>query len=140
MNADEILGRIRQTLDLPGSRQGVESAAGVEKAPARPSCETELARLAANIDLLRRETQNVGCVPQGYPGPLNLAMKSIHRLLPWYTRPIRAHAECSAAVAEANLQLLNTIVQAQQQIAARLEQLEDEVRGLRGGSLPSDRP
>lgn len=140
MNADEILGRIRQSLDLPGSRQAAEGAAGVEKAPARPACETELARLAASVDLLRRETQNVGCVPQGYPGPLNLVMKTIHRLLPWYTRPIRAHAECSAAVAEVSLQLLSTIVQAQQQIAARLEQLENEVRDLRGGALPSNRP
>jgi hypothetical protein len=140
MNADEILGRIRQTLDLPGSRQVVGGAADMEKAPARPACVAELARLAASVDLLRRETQNVGCVPQGYPGPLNLVMRTIHRLLPWYTRPIRAHAECSVAVAEVSLQLLNTIVLAQQQIAVRLEQLENEVRDIRGGSLPSNRP
>ncbi len=60
--------------------------------------EERVSELSRMVERLEAEAGRVGVVPQGYPWILDLIMRLIHALLPWYTRPIREFSLQSAAV------------------------------------------
>lgn len=134
MNADDILGQIRLMLNLPVP-EGQEQQAGADKAASN----LLLAELAVAVRELRRRASRVGLVPEGYPLPLDLIMKAIHRLLPWYTRSIQAHAQQAADSAETMLLCLHAIAQSQERIAERLDRLERETRRTAKAGSPPQR-
>ncbi|HSB17206.1 MAG TPA: hypothetical protein VLE22_22335 [Bryobacteraceae bacterium] len=111
-------------LNLPVP-EGQEQQAGEDKAAASKLL---LAELAVGVRELRRRANRVGLVPEGYPLPLAIIMKTIHRLLPWYTRSIQAHAQQAASSMDTILICLQAIVQSQERIAERLDRLERETR------------
>ncbi len=87
-----------------------------------------LAELAVGVREMRRRANRVGLVPEGYPLPLDIIMKTIHRLLPWYTRSIQAHAQQVTFSVELIRLCLQAIAQSQERIAERLDRLERETR------------
>lgn len=113
MDTGELLGNLQRDLEIPGS--GVASTAGLPPAPgAATSGDETWHRLRRAIRDLEQGAMLVGELPRHYPMHLNLVMRVIHALLPWYTRPLRQHAEHAVAVAKA--------------MEAILERLEAEAR------------
>ena len=133
MDGDEVLNRIRQALKLPEQSRHEAQIPENDEATLR----LLLAKLAANVRDIQRGSAQVGVVPQGYPPALEIIMKTIHRLIPWYTRPIQGHAQCSAAAANTGLLCLQEIAKAQERIAERLDRLERQIlHGDETGSPP----
>ena len=120
-------------LNLPAP-QGQEQQVGEDTA-ASPNL--LLAELTVGVRELRRRASRVGLVPEGYPLPLDIIMKAIHRLLPWYTRSIQAHAQQAADCVEKTLLYMQAIAQSQERIAERLDRLERETRRLAEAGPPS---
>ncbi len=119
-------------LNLPAP-QGQEQQVGGDSAAA-PNL--FLAELTVDVRELRRRANRVGLVPEGYPLLLDIIMKTIHRLLPWYTRSIQAHAQQAADTVEKMLLYLQAIAQSQERIAERLDRLERETRRLAEAGAP----
>jgi hypothetical protein len=104
MDAGEILSEVRGHLGIPDAG----SAGGTAARPAVSGDENwHLLRRA--IRDLEQSATRVGELPRGYPMHLNLLMRMIHALLPWYTRPIRQHAEHTVAVAKAMAAILERL-------------------------------
>ena len=122
-------------LNLPAP-QGQEQQVGGDSAAA-PNL--FLAELTVDVRELRRRANRVGLVPEGYPLLLDIIMKTIHRLLPWYTRSIQAHAQQAADSAETMLLCLHAIAQSQERIAERLDRLERETRRTAKAGSPPQR-
>lgn len=110
-------------LNLPAP-EGQEQPVDADKSAAN----LLLAELAVGVRELRRRANRVGLVPEGYPLPLAIIMKTIHRLLPWYTRSIQAHAQQAASSMDTILICLQAIAQSQERIAERFDRLERETR------------
>src|SRR5437879_332944 len=94
MNSSDIITRIRVHLGQP---LGIAD-------PVRTQLERngrlDLARLAMLTQILRSEANQVGTVPKGYPVFIDFVMRGIHRLLPWYTRPLQNFSRVCAEQAE----------------------------------------
>jgi hypothetical protein len=79
--ARELERRLCQYLGVPGDGEAARArATGVGA--------TELAALWQAVRDLERACDRIGKLPVGYPWYLNVVMKVIAALLPWYTRPL----------------------------------------------------
>jgi hypothetical protein len=96
MDTGELLGNLRRDLEIP------ESGA-VPLASHNPAIRDQEVwyRLRRAIRELEEGAGRVGELPRDYPMHLSLVMRAIHALLPWYTRPLRQHAEHTVAVVKA---------------------------------------
>lgn len=94
MDSNELLDELKRRLEIPDSHSTEQPVAAV-------SGDTEWYQLRSAIRDLEASAAKVGEVPANYPMHLNLLMRFLHGLLPWYTRPIREHADQTVAVARA---------------------------------------
>lgn len=96
MDTGELLGNLRRDLEIP-------EPGAVPPASHKSVMRDEEAwyRLRRAMRELEEGVARVGELPRDYPMHLNLLMRAIHALLPWYTRPLRQHAEHTVAVAKA---------------------------------------
>lgn len=99
--------------------------------PAGANCELLqlTSKLRESCAELCRITASVGSIPVGYPWHLNLIMRAISALLPWYTRPIRESvaktAECMVLMAE----VLTTIAE---RLPTTVDSQRGDSEGLKG--------
>ena len=84
----------------------------------------DLTRLSMLTEALSWEARQVGVIPQGYPLRVDFVMKVIHRLLPWYTRPLQNFSRRSAELGEELGHQISVIAQTQSELLRRLDQLE----------------
>lgn len=96
MESNELLLQIRDRLRIPREDGTVhEPVQGIAR-------EGEAWRaLRVAIRELEESAARVGELPENYPMHLRPVMRVIHGLLPWYTRPLRQHAENTAAATRA---------------------------------------
>ncbi|MCC6264447.1 MAG: hypothetical protein IT169_12785 [Bryobacterales bacterium] len=104
MEPNELLDEIRLKLHIPQAGDAVTSA----RPPSLGGGEAWHA-LRKAIRNLEESAGQVGMLPANYPMHLSVAMRVIHALLPWYTRPVQQHAANTVAVARAMESVLETM-------------------------------
>jgi hypothetical protein len=125
MTSASVITAIREYLGQPVMPAGQPST---EAAPPIQSPKLDLTRLAKLAEALKWEAGQVGTVPQGYPLWVNLVMKTIHRLLPWYTRPLQNFSRVCAEQAEEIGYQIGVLAKTQAELLARLQEIEAEHR------------
>jgi hypothetical protein len=96
LSVENLEGKIRHALGLP---EWPSESARPAVAPETDSSGT-LRQLRQELAALQRAAAAIGQVPQGYPRHLDLIMRAISALLPWYTRPLREWAENTSRVSQ----------------------------------------
>ena len=96
MDTGELLGNLRRDLEIPGPDTVPPPAHNVAARDGE-----SWHRLRRAIRELEEGAVRVGELPRDYPMHLNLVMRVLHAMLPWYTRPLRQHAEHTVAVVKA---------------------------------------
>jgi|GEM_PF-2565634 len=137
MNSDDLLALTRKELGIPTQvadplRQSTDASTAMLSAP-------EWRRLHRAVSELEEGAQAVGEIPKGYPMPVDWVMRLIHALLPWYTRPLRKHAEHAVDCSRATRDLLAVVIARQQQLESRLQELEKQ-QGGGSASTPTSTP
>ena len=107
---------------VPAGRPSTEPRPGGE------GLKLDLIRLAKLAEALKWEASQVGTVPRGYPKWVNLVMNTIHRLLPWYTRPLQNFSRVCAEQAEEISYQIGVLADTQSELLSRLERLEAKYR------------
>ncbi len=125
MTSTVVITAIRAYLGQPVAPVG-SPVTGGPLAPPTPAL--DLTRLAKLAEALKWEANQVGTIPRGYPFWVTLVMKAIHRLLPWYTRPLQNFSRVCANQAEEMGYQIGVLAKAQSELWARLEQLEAQRR------------
>lgn len=121
-NSEDLLSLAREELSIPSARPG--GAEGQSASATGAPATQEWRQLYRALNELEAGALDVGEIPRGYPLHVDWIMRLFHALLPWYTRPLRKHAEHTVAVCRSMREVLAGIIGAQQQLAERLEQLE----------------
>lgn len=122
MKLSDIERSLRSQLGLPEPRP---NGARIE----RPAHDLEgLYRLL--IDL-RHEAGLVGKIPTGYPRYVDLVMRAIHALLPWYTRPIERFSGIASRTASELTEQVAQLVREQELSQRRIREMEVEIQELR---------
>ncbi|MGI8990455.1 MAG: hypothetical protein ACR2I2_12870 [Bryobacteraceae bacterium] len=112
MNIHELEARLRAHLGQPG---------WPEPPQLKSADWSTLAQLVADI---HREADLIGAVPEKYPRHVELVIRFVHALLPWYTRPLRAFGGDCASAFDELLKHVAGIARNQNKILARLDRLE----------------
>ena len=94
------------------------------KPPLGELLKLDLTRLAKLAEALKSSASQVGTIPQGYPLWVTLVMKTIHGLLPWYTRPLQSFSRVCAEQAEEIGYQIGVLANAQSELLSRLEEIE----------------
>ncbi|MBL8296273.1 MAG: hypothetical protein JNN08_30800 [Bryobacterales bacterium] len=122
MKLNDIERSLRSQLGLPEPRP---SGARVE----RPTHDLEgLYRLL--IDL-RHEAELVGKIPVGYPRYVDVVMRVIHALLPWYTRPIERFSGIASRTVSELTEQVAQLIREQELNQRRIREMEIEIQDLR---------
>lgn len=122
MNSDDLLALTRKELGIPTQAAGpLHQSTDVSTAMLSTP---EWRRLHREVSELEEGALAVGEIPKGYPMPVDWVMRLIHALLPWYTRPLRKHAEHAVDCSRATRDLLAVVIARQQQLEARLNELD----------------
>ncbi|MDZ7638213.1 MAG: hypothetical protein U5J83_08190 [Bryobacterales bacterium] len=103
MEANDILEQLRRKLEIPSAEDAGNSA------PIHFASGEAWHKLRKAIRDLEESAAQVGEMPRNYPMHLNLVIRAMHAMMPWYTRPLRHHAEQSVAVARAMEAVLMSI-------------------------------
>jgi hypothetical protein len=124
MNSVEIVSAIRVYLGQPVAAQDPPDLAGgpLPEGAGR----FDLNRLAMLTEAIKWEASKVGLIPRGYPRRVNLVMEAIHRLLPWYTRPIQTFSRLCADQAQEVAHQISMLEHAQSELLARIRALESQ--------------
>ena len=120
MTAASVITAIRIHLGHP-QRIPAEPAAKQSAPP--PFVAVDLTRLANLAAALRWEAGQVGAIPQGYPLWAHVIMTVIHKLLPWYTRPIQNFSRTAGEYAQELSYQIGVLANAQAELAGRLERV-----------------
>ncbi len=88
----------------------------------------QLAAIQSQTVHLHQLAEQIGKLPANYPWHINLIMRVISALLPWYTRPLRDFGKSCADHAEAVAGSLAAI-------AHRVDCLETTAKRIRTGAL-----
>lgn len=80
---------------------------------------------------LRHESEQVGKIPVGYPRHVDIVMRILHALLPWYTRPLERFSVISARTTSEITEQVAQLIREQQQSRQRIRELETEIHELR---------
>ena len=80
---------------------------------------------------LRHESEQVGKIPVGYPRHVDIVMRVLHALLPWYTRPLERFSAVSARTTSELTEQVAQLIREQQQSQRRIRELETEIHELR---------
>lgn len=104
METNELLPRILDKLHIPRADGSIHTSDSV-RAPQGGKWRD----LRKAIRDLEESASRVGELPTNYPLHLKPVMRVIHALLPWYTRPLRQHAENTVSVAHALRAVLEEI-------------------------------
>jgi hypothetical protein len=122
MKLSDIERSLRSQLGLPEPRP---NGARVE----RPTHDLEgLYRLL--IDL-RHEAELVGKIPVGYPRYVDIVMRVIHALLPWYTRPIERFSGIASRTVSELTEQVAQLIREQELNQRRIREMEIEIQDLR---------
>jgi hypothetical protein len=105
---DRLLGALGMPgADAEGGRSVAKSFSPIDLRP--------LNRLVLD---LQREAALIGSIPQNYPRHVDLIMRGVSALLPWYTRPLREYGwKTSRAIA--------SLAEVVNQLAVRQQELEE---------------
>ncbi len=98
----ELESRLRVHLGQPVPARSVVDSHSVRG-------NAQLTRLREALQLLKKDAERVGQVPCGYPRHLDLIMKAISALLPWYTRTIAQFAKRTTEALEIALGVVGEI-------------------------------
>ncbi len=121
MNIHELEARLRAHLGQPGWTNPPPDARSQDAPPESVADWSSLARIVGDV---HREADLIGAVPENYPRHVELVIRFVHSLLPWYTRPLRAFGgDCASALDEL-LKHVSTIARNQNKILARLDRVE----------------
>jgi hypothetical protein len=110
-SSEELENRLLCALGMPGSTawgRGAPSAAANLKG-------VDLRKLNKLILELQRDATLIGTIPQNYPRHIDLMMKGVSALLPWYTRPLREHGKKTSRAIAALAEVVNQLVLRQQE-------------------------
>lgn len=118
--------RLQIGLPEPRTRKGEQ--------PVNPT--QDLEHLYLLLMDLRKESELVGKIPAGYPKYVDVVMRFIHALLPWYTRPIEKFSGLSARTVSELTEHVAHLVRDQQTCLRRIQELETEVQALRARLEP----
>ena len=121
MTSASVIAAIQAYLGQPAMPASLPTA---ETPVPIPLPSLDLTRLAKLAEALKWEASQVGTIPLGYPLWVTLVIKAIHRLLPWYTRPLQNFSRVCADQAEEIGYQIGVLAKTQAELRARLEQLE----------------
>ncbi|MDQ6706079.1 MAG: hypothetical protein M3Z85_08940 [Acidobacteriota bacterium] len=118
MNIHELEARLRAHLGQPGW-------------PESPRMKVaEWSNLARLVDDIHREAELIGTVPEKYPRHVEVVIRFVHALLPWYTRPLRAFGGNCANAFDELLKHVSEVARNQNKILARLDRVEQTLQDL----------
>lgn len=117
MEADDLIRQTKAELGIPGDGADPHGEGALRET-------AEWRELDRAVRSLRESADAVGVKPVGYPLPVDLVMRAVQALLPWYTRPLRRHAEDTVAASIAVQALMERIVSRQDAIEERLSRVE----------------
>ena len=83
---------------------------------------------------LRVQADRIGTIPSSYPWHVDLIMRVISALIPWYTRPLHQFAMRTTEAIEVFLQSIADLADAQAHLAAQLESSERQANRQPGKS------
>ena len=118
MEADELIRQLKNELAIPDVSEPSDSTAAFRDS-------ADWRELERCVRELRSAADAVGVKPVGYPLPVDLTMRIVGALLPWYTRPLRAQAESCVALAAAVETVLGRMAHRQEDLEQRLRRLEE---------------
>jgi hypothetical protein len=113
-STDELEDRLLRALGMPVHR-GSSTRFDLPR-----SIGADLRLLNNLVRDLQRQAALVGEIPLNYPRHVDLIMRGVAAMLPWYTRPLREHAQKTARV-------MTSVAEVVSQLAARQQQLEEFV-------------
>jgi hypothetical protein len=113
-SAEELEDRLLHALGIPVRR----AAATSFDLPG--SIGADLRLLNNLVRDLRLHAALVGEIPSNYPKHVDLIMRGVAAILPWYTRPLREYAQKTAGV-------MTSVAEVVCQLAARQQALEEFV-------------
>jgi hypothetical protein len=122
MKLNEIERSVREQLRLPEPRR---KETRVERST------HDLEGLYRLLIDLRHEAELVGKIPAGYPRHVDVVMRVIHALLPWYTRPLMNFSGLAARTVSELTEQVAQLVREQQESQRRIRDLETELQDLR---------
>ncbi|MDQ6663008.1 MAG: hypothetical protein M3Z23_01280 [Acidobacteriota bacterium] len=118
MNIHELEARLRAHLGQPGWPESPQDKVA------------DWSKLARLVDDIQREADLLGTIPEKYPRHVELIIRFVHALLPWYTRPLRAFGgDCASALNEL-LKHVSEIARNQNKILARLDRVERSLQDV----------
>lgn len=110
-----------------------QSALSRRNPPGHPGLE----RLRHAVSELKQDAARIGTVPPGYPRHINLIMRAISALLPWYTRNLAQFGQRASHTVELLADVLEETLRMQhsfQETPARRQK-----KGVRTTGMPAQR-
>src|SRR5580765_6126944 len=80
------------------------------RAPSQGLSSGDLASLNLLVIELQREAISIGSIPPNYPLHVDLIMRAVSVLLPWYTRPLREHCQKTSRAIASLVEVINHLV------------------------------
>lgn len=122
--AADIEVHLRRALGLPPIAPFEGGSASVARSKAFTT-HPDFDRLRQALVELRHRTAAVGSLPQGYPRYVDIVIRGISALLPWYTRTIRHQAESAEHVSFALFDAITLVGQRVDELAAQTNALQE---------------
>ena len=88
------------------------------------SIHVALNSLRRELHELEREAARIGRLPKDYPRHVDLVMRAISAVLPWYTRPIVQFSRRTVVTAETTVRLLEEVLKRQEAFSAEIASLK----------------
>jgi hypothetical protein len=111
----EIEARLYEYLRIPSPRPHL---GGEPRPPLCGESNLDLERLRVAVSELERSVASIGEIPKGYPKHIDLVMRIISALIPWYTRNLTRFGQQTAQTVRVISEALGQIVVKQQELAA----------------------
>lgn len=95
-----------------------------------PDLNPHIARIGSAVQQMAGEAARIGTIPQNYPVHADLVMKAIHRLLPWYTRPIAGFGARATDAVRELADAVTLLAQFDHAVMTRLIAIERNLKGI----------
>ena len=131
ISIEELEKRLKTRIGMPPSAE--ETGASLV-ADFLMSARIHIGDCRGIVQDLRVHANRVGTIPNSYPRHLDLIMKAISALIPWYTRPLQQFAQRTTETTEVLLQSIVDLADVQAHLAAQLQSWERQVNRPPGNS------
>ena len=128
---DELEARLSQYLGQPASGMSRREASSI-------SSVNYLIHVREALRALRQDAERVGQIPLNYPRHVDMVMKTISALLPWYTRSLSQFASRTTETLRIVIDALEDIAREQEKLGARSPAHQNPL--LQARPLPHEQP